>query len=189
MTGVIRRQGQQVSLVLSSPSVEDAIAAVQARRGQAAREGLRVKAADDGLLTARIPGGRYSSPPRLKGFLRAGAGGVEFDGVISEAHASVGLPRGFVGMAAIFAVVTVLLAFGNPDPGSYVCGAGAVLFGLIGRRRPQSGVGQCVRRVANRVTHHALHCWAGEGCETCRMAGRVPRRGIWRCSARGPCSR
>jgi len=129
---VIRRQRQQVSLALSSPSVEDAIAAVQARRGQACREGLRLKTADNGMLTARIPGGRYSSPPRLQGFLRAGAGGVEFDGVISEAHASVGLPRGFVGMAAIFAVVTVLLAFGNPSPGSYVCGAGAVLFGLIG---------------------------------------------------------
>lgn len=131
--GVIRRQRQQVSLRLSAPSVEDAVATMRARRDQARQHRLRLKAKDDGRLIARIPGGRYDSPPSLKGRFEPSDGVVVFEGVISESHASVGIPRGFTGMAVLLAVVTILLAVaGQPSPGSYICGVIAVLFGLIG---------------------------------------------------------
>lgn len=130
---VIKRQRQQVSLRLSSPSVEDVVMTMRARRDQAREHMLRLKVRDDGRLIARIPGGRYSSPPRLEGRFEPGDGGTVFEGVISEAHASVGIPRGFTGMAVLLALGAILVAVGGqPSPGSYICGVSAVLFGLIG---------------------------------------------------------
>lgn len=131
--GVIKRQRQQVSLRLSAPSVEDAVATMRARRQQAREHMLRLKVRDDGELVARIPGGRYSSPPRLDGRFEPGDGGIVFEGVISESHASVGIPRGFIGMAVFLALGAILVAVGGqPSPGSYVCGVSAILFALIG---------------------------------------------------------
>lgn len=131
--GVIGRQRQQVSLAVSSASVADAVAAMRTRRRQAGQRRLRLKAHDDGRLIARIPGGRYSSPPCLRGRFEPRDGHVVFDGVISESHASVGVSRGFIGMGVVLAVVAILLAVaGQPSPGSYICGVSAVLFALIG---------------------------------------------------------
>lgn len=132
--GVIKRQRQQVSLRLSSPSVEDAVVTLRTRREQARQHMLRLKVRDDGELMARIPGGRYSTPPRLEGHFGPGdGGGIVFEGVISESHASVGIPRGFIGMAVFLALGAILVAVGGqPSPGSYICGVSAVLFGLIG---------------------------------------------------------
>lgn len=131
--GVMRRQQKQVSLRLSSPSVDDVVATIRARQGQVRRYTLRVKVSDEGRLIARIPGGRYSSPPCVKGGFEPGDDGVAFEGVIVESYANVALPRGFNGMGALFAVVAILLAVaGNPAPGSYICGVCAVLFGLTG---------------------------------------------------------
>jgi hypothetical protein len=131
--GVIGRQREQVSLRLSAPSVEEAVATMQTRRDQARQQRLSLKAREDGTFTARVPGGRYSSPPRLRGRFELGDGGVVFNGVISEAHGSVFIPRMFTGMGAFFILVAILLAVvGNPSPGSYICGVGGVLFGLIG---------------------------------------------------------
>lgn len=131
--GVIRRQRQQVGLKLSAPSVQDAVATMRTRREQAREHNLRLKVSDDGGLMARIPGGRYSSPPRLEGRFEPGDGGIVFEGVISESHASVGIPRGFIGMAVFLALGAILVAVGGqPSPGSYICGVSAVLFALIG---------------------------------------------------------
>lgn len=131
--GVIGRQHQPVSLALSSSSVADAVAAMRTRRAQARQRGLRLKAHDDGRLIARIPGGRYSSPPALRGRFEPRDAGVVFEGAISESRASVGLPRGFIGMGVVLAAVAILLAVvGQPSPGSYICGVSAVLFLLIG---------------------------------------------------------
>jgi len=131
--GVIRRQRQQVSLRLSAPSVEDAVVTMRARRNQARQHGLRVKVKDDGRFMARIPGGRYYSPPCLKGRFEPGDGGAVVQGVISESPASVSIPRGFNTMAVLLALAAVLAAAaGHASPGSYICGVTAVLFGLIG---------------------------------------------------------
>jgi hypothetical protein len=131
--GVIGRQRQQVSLRLSSPSVEDAVTTVRARRDQASQQMLRLRVKADGRFMARIPGGRYSSPPCLKGSFQTGDDGVVFEGVIAESHAAVDIPRAFAGMGILLALATVLVAVtGEPSPGSYICGIAAVLFGLIG---------------------------------------------------------
>jgi hypothetical protein len=129
----IRRQRQQVRFRLSSPSVEDAVATMRTRKKQARHQRLVLKPHDDGKLTAQILGGRNSSPPVLRGRFESGDGGVVFDGVISESHASVAIPRMFTGLCVIFVFVTILLVVvGQPSPGSYICGVGAVVFGLLG---------------------------------------------------------
>lgn len=131
--GLIGRQQQQVSLRLSAPSVEDAVATMRARRDQARHRGLRLKVKDDGRFIARIPGDRSSSPPCLKGRFEPRNGSAVFHGVIFESHANAGIPRGFTVMGIVIAVVAILLAVaGRPSPGSYICGVIAVLFLLIG---------------------------------------------------------
>lgn len=119
--------------MLSAPSVAEAVATMRVRRGQAREQRLRLKARDDGRLTARILSGGNSSPPCLKGRIEPGDGGVLLEGVIYESHANVTLPRMFTGIFVVFAAVAILLAVtGQPSPGSYICGVSAVAFGLIG---------------------------------------------------------
>lgn len=155
--GVIRRQRQQVSLKLSSPSVEDVVSTMRSRRGQARQHGLRLKVKDDGRFAAQTPSGRYHTPPRLKGRFAADHGVVVFEGIIRESWASVDIPRLYIGMAAILAFVTVLLVVvGNPSPGSYICGVATVLFGLIGyalaRLRRSSFSSDCRELMSKLIT-------------------------------------
>lgn len=135
---MFRRQRERVGLrLLRTSSVGGAVAEIRAQHGDddhRSRE-LRLKVTDDGKLAAsRAARGRGPMPPHLRGRLEAAGDRVVFEGVVTESHSSVFVPRVFVGLAVFMAVVAVGLAVaGNPTPGTYICGVSAVLFGLLGR--------------------------------------------------------
>lgn len=131
--GALRRQRRLISLEVSSSSVEGAVAAMRVCREQARQRGLRLRVKDDGRLTARMPAGRYSYPPRFSGRFESGDKGVVFEGVIVESRTDASMRQGAAGLGVLFATVSVLLAVaGRASPGSYVCGVTAIAFGLLG---------------------------------------------------------
>lgn len=102
-------------------------------RNDASWSRLRLTTGEDGTCTARVPGGRNSSPPRFDGRFEAADGAVVLEGVIRESHANVGIPRGFCAIAAFCAAVAVSLVInGKAAPGAYVCGVSALVLGLLG---------------------------------------------------------
>ena len=135
---MFRRHRQRVGLrLLRTSTVGSAVAEMRrlhSEDGYSRRE-LRLKLSDDGKVAAsRAARTRGPMPPHLKGRLQADGDRVVFEGVVTEAHSSVFVPRTFVGLAVIMAVTAVgLVVAGNPTPGTYVCGVSAVLFGLLGR--------------------------------------------------------
>jgi hypothetical protein len=132
--GVISRQRKVIQLGVPSASLEDAVAAMQQSKEQAGRDlGMRLKIYDDGRVHARLPGGRYHSPPYLRARFEATGGSITLSGVIREAFGEVIIPRIFMTMAVfMLTAAIVLVVVGNPVPGSIICFIGGALFTLLG---------------------------------------------------------
>jgi len=132
--GVITRQRKVIQLSVPSASVEDAVATMRQSKEQAGR-GLfmRLKIYDDGRVHARLPSGRYHSPPYLRACFEATSGSMTLSGVIREAFGEVLIPRIFITLSVFMLAVAVLLVIvGNPVPGSIICFIAGALFGLLG---------------------------------------------------------
>jgi len=145
--GVISRQRKVIQLSVPSASVEDAVAAMRQSKELAGHGlGMRLTIYGDGRVHARLPGGRYHSPPYLRARFDATSGSMTLSGVIREAFGEVFVPRMFLALAVFMLAVAVLLVIvGNPVPGSIICFIFGALFGLLGY-----GIGR-LRRTSFRI--------------------------------------